>query len=210
MLSDSNAVKGDTGEYFAAYQWMSATGCPYRMQKMHDIGIDGELEVGGHIIKVQVKAYTSELYVSAKHFNYWTMVNFPVIICLVNLDASTVLWLPTSELTQAGENYKFVKDNARPVDKHSLVELRKLLPLNRTYLPVLWSTVGTEVRAILDRRRDEDWKNDVSSMMNFLERLATFTPPRVSGTSGTISGLLKDLESAYREYDQNEHISLED
>lgn len=116
-----NRANGDAGEFFFAYQIASVLKWPCRLLDI-DIGIDAQVEIisddrtsTGRFVAFQVKATSAEeqncRYVSANQLSYWSELDLPVFVVLVDLSQSEMF------LHQVDVNHKY------PITKNGTVRI---------------------------------------------------------------------------------------
>lgn len=108
-----------------AMETFESLGFAFREQKESDYGIDGHAELiesgqpTGRLLGIQIKtgpSYLSErtekeivFRSDAPHVDYWINHALPVIICLCDVDSSTIYWQPVTRETaiSTGKEYRF-------------------------------------------------------------------------------------------------------
>ncbi|UWH26261.1 DUF4365 domain-containing protein [Aeromonas veronii] len=107
MKYTEDKATGDAGEYFFAYTITNILQWPCRLLDI-DIGIDAQIEIldgnrqsTGKFIAVQIKSTRDpnrdSISVEKKHIDYWSSVETPVILALVNLSNDRIYIHPSMD-----------------------------------------------------------------------------------------------------------------
>lgn len=107
MKYTEDKATGDAGEYLFAYTVANVLEWPCRLLDI-DIGIDAQVEVldesrqsMGQFIAVQVKATRDinkkSISIEKKHFDYWSSLDTPVLLVLVNLSTNETFARPLED-----------------------------------------------------------------------------------------------------------------
>lgn len=152
---------GQAGEYYVGAIITSDLEFIYRIQPIADIGIDGEIEIlndnresTGEIVKVQVKASTSKkhpykVFVDSKDYEYWKLLNVPVIICFAVVDKREVYWKHANEGVKAKGSYKYNFSEKDKLSKDSKDKIKRFAKKSTINLfEGLWQIVLTKLKTI--------------------------------------------------------------
>lgn len=104
MKYGKKIVVGDSGEYYFAYWLTKNWGWAVRLLPV-DLGVDAEIEIvsngqsTSNFIKVQIKSSANvrgkkhhTVTVTERHIKYWSEINIPVIVCLVDIKNEEIYW----------------------------------------------------------------------------------------------------------------------
>lgn len=154
---------GQAGEYFVGAIIASELEFIYRIQPIADIGIDGEIEIinddgssTAKIVKVQVKSSTFKqfphvIYVDSKDYEYWELLNVPVIVCLAEIDKREVYWKHANDGIKNNGSYKYNFSEEDKLTKDSKGRIKSIAKKSSINLfDGLWQIVLTKLKAIND------------------------------------------------------------
>ncbi|WP_157597746.1 MULTISPECIES: DUF4365 domain-containing protein [unclassified Rhizobacter] len=220
MEYPKRSANGDAGEYLAAYSLTKALGWPCRLYGV-DLGVDAELEIlddqgvsRGDIVKVQIKTMQPEktkpelaIYVDERHIDYWQRFCLPVIVCCVDLSQEKVYWrqiTATEAFRSRGQSRKVTFDRevdlispqARPLLEKLVhpAESKEILPLFQE-LERRFARLPQGIVRFFDLDQIVEIDSlceDVSEVLQKLERILAFFPWRVNAFENARLGAIRD------------------